>query len=117
MKKSAMEVLMEQEERRKQASLQAEEKAQRKDYWLHTGIVVKVLIHTSLVTLSHTPFVKVMNKKLGNGEYYKAKGEGSSRHSALTHSPCLQGVVRKVIDKYVGLVEMDDSGAKIQVRV
>uniref|UniRef100_A0A6U0Y7K8 DNA/RNA-binding protein Kin17 WH-like domain-containing protein n=1 Tax=Rhizochromulina marina TaxID=1034831 RepID=A0A6U0Y7K8_9STRA len=78
---NAMQALMQQEEKRKQASLVAEEKQQRKDYWLHTGIVVKVI-----------------NKKLAEGKYYKGKGD-----------------VVKVIDKYVGVVEMHHGGDRLQL--
>lgn len=49
-KKSTLDKIMEEEERYK-------EKKNRKDYWLHEGIIVKVV-----------------TKKLGT-EYYKAKGE------------------------------------------
>jgi DNA/RNA-binding protein KIN17 len=52
-----MEVLMEQEEKRKQAMLRSEDSNQRTDYWLRPGIVVKV-----------------MSKTLADGKYYKAKG-------------------------------------------
>lgn len=89
---------MEQEEKRKQASLQAEEKTQRKDYWLHVGIVVKVIHPRAACHCGHALYQQVMNKKLGDGRFYK-----------------LKGVVKQVIDKYVGLVEMDDTGTRIQV--
>eukprot|EP01112_Ceratiomyxa_fruticulosa_P018680 TRINITY_DN6015_c0_g3_i1.p1 TRINITY_DN6015_c0_g3~~TRINITY_DN6015_c0_g3_i1.p1 ORF type:complete len:434 (-),score=110.39 TRINITY_DN6015_c0_g3_i1:41-1342(-) len=49
-KMSALEEIKEQQEK-------AREKANRKDYWLYEGIVVKI-----------------MNKKLGEGKYYKEKG-------------------------------------------
>ena len=45
---------MQQEQKRKEAK-------GRKDYWLHEGIVVKVL-----------------NKRLGDGKYYKEKGASPS---------------------------------------
>eukprot|EP00617_Octactis_speculum_P009896 CAMPEP_0185780638 /NCGR_PEP_ID=MMETSP1174-20130828/99762_1 /TAXON_ID=35687 /ORGANISM="Dictyocha speculum, Strain CCMP1381" /LENGTH=338 /DNA_ID=CAMNT_0028470281 /DNA_START=140 /DNA_END=1156 /DNA_ORIENTATION=- len=54
---SALEALMKQEKTRKDASLAAEEKSQRKEYWLRPGIVVKV-----------------MNQKVGKGKFYKCKG-------------------------------------------
>lgn len=63
-----LEELMREEERKK-------ERANRKDYWLCEGIVVKV-----------------MSKALAEKGYYKQKG-----------------VVRRVIDKYVGEIEMVES--------
>lgn len=103
-KRSVMEVLMEQERAKKAAKLEeksaAEEAASiggggesgkggsggggggvRKDYWLRTGIVVKVL-----------------NKKVGGGKYYKKKGR-----------------IRKVIERYVGEVKMLDTGDRLRV--
>ena len=71
---SSMERLMQEEERRKSQQLQALDKQERKDYWLHTGIAVKIL-----------------NKRVGDGQYYKEKG-----------------VVEKVIDRYVGEVRLAD---------
>lgn len=68
--RSALEELMKEE-------LKAKERSNRKDYWLCEGIVVKV-----------------MNKTLADGKYYKQKG-----------------VVRKVIDRYtgeIGLLESKD---------
>jgi len=73
-KKSAIEEIIAQEEKKK-------EKLKRKDYWLTKGIIVKVL-----------------NKKLGDGVYYKKKG-----------------VVKQVHDLYVGEIEMLDSGDTIKV--
>jgi len=73
-RKTAVEEIMEHEESRK-------EQQNRKDYWLSKGIVVKV-----------------MNKKLADGAYYKMKG-----------------VVRQVHDKYVGEIEMLDSGDVIKI--
>eukprot|EP01103_Thecamoeba_quadrilineata_P015295 TRINITY_DN478_c0_g1_i1.p1 TRINITY_DN478_c0_g1~~TRINITY_DN478_c0_g1_i1.p1 ORF type:complete len:402 (-),score=79.53 TRINITY_DN478_c0_g1_i1:31-1236(-) len=49
-KKTALDAIMEAEEQKK-------EKFNRKDYWLHPGIIVKIL-----------------NSKLGDGKYYKKKG-------------------------------------------
>jgi len=57
------------------------EKKARKDYWLAEGIVVKV-----------------MNKEIVDGKYYKRKG-----------------VVRKVVDKYVGIIKMADDGVKLKL--
>jgi hypothetical protein len=71
---SAMEQLMREEERRKAQQLQTVDKQERKDYWLHVGIVVKVL-----------------NRKVGDGKYYKEKG-----------------TVERVIDRYVGEVRLAD---------
>ncbi|CAM9202353.1 unnamed protein product [Ascophyllum nodosum] len=105
-KKSVMEAMMEQERARKAAKA-AEEKNEareeeeedgenksgraagagsgaaegRKDYWLREGIVVKV-----------------MNKKVGGGNYYKKKGR-----------------LRKVVERYVGEVKMLDSGDRLRV--
>jgi len=73
-KKSAVEEIMAQEERKK-------EKGNRKDYWLAKGIVVKVL-----------------NKKLADGAYYKQKG-----------------VVKQVHDQYVGEIEMIESADIIKI--
>jgi DNA/RNA-binding protein KIN17 len=57
-------------------------KSTKKKYWLHTGIIVKVI-----------------NKKLANGAYYKTK--------------CL---VKQVIDKYTGEVQvLDDSGDILRI--
>lgn len=88
-KKSVMEVLMEQEQARKMAREEEEEKTEskknaadgRKDYWLREGIVVKV-----------------MNKKVGGGKYYKKKAR-----------------LRKVVERYVGEVKMLDSGDRLRV--
>ena len=55
---------------------QLREQRNRKDYWLHEGIVVKVI-----------------NKSLANGKYYKKKG-----------------LVTRVKNHYTGEVEMLDSG-------
>jgi hypothetical protein len=40
---SHIEQLMKDEEARKRSQLQAEDKKNRKDYWLHSGIVVKIV--------------------------------------------------------------------------
>jgi DNA/RNA-binding protein KIN17 len=62
------ELIMEQEK--------AKEKRNRKDYWITPGIIVKVL-----------------NKTLANGKYYKQKGE-----------------VQELIDRYIAQIKMIDSG-------
>ncbi|CAM9726291.1 unnamed protein product, partial [Hapterophycus canaliculatus] len=94
-KRSMMEVLMEQERAKKRAKKEEEERVEaaavaakaksseglRKDYWLRPGIVVKV-----------------MNKKVGGGKYYKKKAK-----------------LRKVVERYVGEVKMLDSGDRLRV--
>jgi DNA/RNA-binding protein KIN17 len=101
-KKSALEVLMEQDSKRQAASATAaaaaaaaaqkadadssssskqQQSSERLPNWLHTGIVVKV-----------------MNKKVGGGKYYKQKA-----------------VVRRVIEDYVAEVKMLDSSDKLRV--
>lgn len=86
-KKSVMEALMEQEQARKMAREEEETASKtnaadgRKDYWLREGIVVKV-----------------MNKKVGGGKYYKKKAR-----------------LRKVVERYVGEVKMLDSGDRLRV--
>lgn len=86
-KKSVMEALMEQEQARKTAREEEETASkknavdERKDYWLREGIVVKVV-----------------NKKVGGGKYYKKKAR-----------------LRKVVERYVGEVKMLDSGDRLRV--
>lgn len=78
-KRHAVDVVMEEDERRrmgKRKQLQDESKRQRKENWITTGIVVKVT-----------------NKKVGNGVYFKCKG-----------------VVKDVQDKFCATVELLDSG-------
>jgi DNA/RNA-binding protein KIN17 len=53
---SAVEQLMQEEEKRKEVQLQLDDKRDRKDYWLHPGIVVKI-----------------MSRKLAEGRFYKKK--------------------------------------------
>eukprot|EP01121_Diplochlamys_sp_Union-15-3_P008343 TRINITY_DN220_c0_g4_i1.p1 TRINITY_DN220_c0_g4~~TRINITY_DN220_c0_g4_i1.p1 ORF type:complete len:122 (+),score=24.47 TRINITY_DN220_c0_g4_i1:145-510(+) len=53
----------------------------RKDYWLQVGIVVKI-----------------MNKQLSEGKYYKQKG-----------------VVVEVIDRYIAVIQMIDFKAKLKL--
>ena len=71
-KRSALDDIIKHEERMK-------EKKNRKDYWLHEGIVVKVI-----------------TKKLGDN-YYKKKG-----------------VVKEVVDNYIGIVTMIDTGDRLK---
>lgn len=102
-KRSVIEAIMEQERAKKaakekqeeeEAAAEAEAKAgvsrasagdggdgRRKDYWLRPGIVVKV-----------------MNKKVGGGKYYKKKAR-----------------LRKVVERYVGEVKMLESGDRLRV--
>lgn len=78
-KRHAVDAIMEEEERRKKQQsrrLEDESKRQRKENWVTTGIVVKVV-----------------NKKVGDGQYYKCKG-----------------VVKDVEDKFCATVELLDSG-------
>jgi DNA/RNA-binding protein KIN17 len=65
----------------KKAEEQKKDRFKRTDYWLVENIVVKVL-----------------NKKLGDGKYYKQKG-----------------VVTQVIDKYIAVVKMLDVGDVIKI--
>jgi DNA/RNA-binding protein KIN17 len=78
---SALESIRQDEERRKQALLAAEESRNRRDYWLHPGIVVKVL-----------------NKKVSDGKYYKLKAD-----------------VVRVIDDYVGEVKVHNLNSILQL--
>jgi DNA/RNA-binding protein KIN17 len=98
-KKSALEALMEQDSKRQAAAAAAaaatkqadadnnsssskqQQSSERLPNWLHTGIVVKV-----------------MNKKVGDGKYYKQKA-----------------AVRRVIEDYVAEVKMLDSSDKLRV--
>ncbi|CAM9311570.1 unnamed protein product [Choristocarpus tenellus] len=98
-KRSTLEVLMDEDRKRKEAKAQAEASAasvavaagggsgpregggDRFDYWLRPGIVVKVL-----------------NKKVGEGRYYKRKA-----------------VVRKVVERYVAEVKIIDEGDRLRV--
>eukprot|EP00026_Physarum_polycephalum_P007578 Phypoly_transcript_07641.p1 GENE.Phypoly_transcript_07641~~Phypoly_transcript_07641.p1 ORF type:complete len:488 (+),score=128.10 Phypoly_transcript_07641:62-1465(+) len=68
-KKSTMEQLMEEEERGK-------EKKNRRDFWITPGIVVKI-----------------MNKTLADGRYYKVKG-----------------VIQDCVDKYIAQIKVLDMG-------
>ncbi|CAM9306983.1 unnamed protein product [Ectocarpus sp. 13 AM-2016] len=92
-KRSMMEVMMEQERAKKKAKEEEEEEkaaaaaevkakgSSRKDYWLRQDIVVKV-----------------MNKRVGGGKYYKKKAR-----------------LRKVVERYIGEVKMIDSGDRLRV--
>lgn len=73
--KDAITLHIEEVEAAKATMLANDEKKNRNDYWLHTNIIVKVL-----------------NKHVANGIYYKEKG-----------------VVVAVIDRYVGEVRMHDN--------
>jgi DNA/RNA-binding protein KIN17 len=73
-KPSAVEELMMEQERQK-------EKRNRKDYWITPGIVVKI-----------------MNKNLANGKYYKQKG-----------------IVQEVIDRYIAQIKILDLGDVLRV--
>ncbi|CAM9623634.1 unnamed protein product [Ectocarpus fasciculatus] len=72
---SALEGLRAEEERRKCNQLLQEDSKNRKDYWLHPGIMVKII-----------------NKTLSDGRFYKQKG-----------------VVLRVLDDYVGEVKVGES--------
>lgn len=72
---------MHEEERKKQQIKENQEKKERTDYWLQPGIVVKIV-----------------NKKLGGGKYFKKKG-----------------VVLSVIDRYVGEVSVLDMSAVLKL--
>eukprot|EP00038_Savillea_parva_P013242 m.7738 g.7738 ORF g.7738 m.7738 type:complete len:406 (+) comp2473_c0_seq1:218-1435(+) len=83
-KKSALELIKEEEEAKKLAKLQKLEaevghRAHHKDHWFAVGIIVKVV-----------------NKKVGGGKYYKAKG-----------------VVKEVIDRYGAKVRVMDPKATL----
>jgi DNA/RNA-binding protein KIN17 len=76
---SAVAALIREDELRLSRTIQQDESANRKDYWLHPGIVVKIL-----------------NKSIGDGRYYKEKG-----------------VVVAVHDLYVAEVMVGNSRIKI----
>jgi DNA/RNA-binding protein KIN17 len=79
---SNIDALMAEAEKKKEYQENQEDKNNRKDYWLTEGIIVKV-----------------MNKKVGEGRFYKAKG-----------------VVERVIDHYVAEVRLlESSGTKIRL--
>mmetsp|Transcript_29957 Transcript_29957/g.39386 ORF Transcript_29957/g.39386 Transcript_29957/m.39386 type:complete len:404 (-) Transcript_29957:167-1378(-) len=80
-KMSALDKIIMEDKKRKEAAQKREEETSRKDYWLHKGIIVKVL-----------------NKKIRDGKYYKKKAR-----------------VSKVIEKYVGEVVMLDSGDRLRI--
>lgn len=78
---SAMEQIMMEEERKKEIARQIIDKTERTEYWLQPGIVVKI-----------------KNKKVGDGKYYKMKG-----------------VVIRVIEQYVGEVSILDTNSVIRI--
>jgi len=82
-KVSGIEALMKQEQRRKEEEAKRKDASAsaRTDYWLATGIIVKVL-----------------NRKLLDGKYYKAKG-----------------VVEKVVDKYTAHLRLNQDGVLIKI--
>ena len=78
---SALAALKTDEERRKNNILLQEEAKNRKDYWLHPGLLVKI-----------------MNKSLSDGRFYKQKG-----------------TVLRVLDDYVGEIRLSDSNAVLRL--
>lgn len=78
---SAIENIRQEEVRRLTKLIEREDEINRKDYWLHPGIIVKIL-----------------NKKLSDGKYYKEKAN-----------------VLRVIDHYVGEVRVNSTGAIIRL--
>jgi len=74
LKRNALEQVILDDKEQVEAQLKLDDKRDRKDYWLHPSIVVKI-----------------MNKKLSDGKYYKEKG-----------------TVRKVLDKYIGEVKLEN---------
>ncbi len=78
---SALESIRLEEVRRLTKLIEREDETNRKDYWLHPGITVKIL-----------------NKKLSDGKYYKEKA-----------------TVLRVVDHYVGEVRVNSSGSIIRL--
>eukprot|EP01084_Bolivina_argentea_P278649 476129_1 len=78
---SSLESIMKEQEARKVSTANREERNERKENWIHTGIIVKVL-----------------NKQVGDGKYYKKK--------------C---IIKKVEEKYIAEVEMLDSGDRLRL--
>ena len=78
---SAMEQIMIEEERKKEVARQAIDKTERTDYWLQPGIVVKI-----------------KNKKVGDGKFYKMKA-----------------VVVRVIEQFVGEVSILENSTVIRI--
>lgn len=76
---SSLESLMREEERRKASLLAAEDRKDRKDYWLHPGIVVKIL-----------------SKKLADGKYYKQKGTVLAVQSQYVADIRVEGAVVRI---------------------
>jgi DNA/RNA-binding protein KIN17 len=77
---SVIEKLMQEDQKKIINLRENEDKKNRKDYWLHTNIVVKII-----------------NKKLSDGKFYKKKG-----------------VVCSISDKYIGEVRLSD-GTRIRL--
>lgn len=77
---SVIEKLMQEDQKKINSLRENEDKKNRKDYWLHTNIVVKII-----------------NKKLSDGKFYKKKG-----------------VVCNISDKYIGEVKLPD-GTRIRL--
>ena len=77
--RSALDQIMQEEEQRKASLLLIEDKRDRKENWLHPNIVVKV-----------------MNKKLADGRFYK-----------------LKGTVLRVIDTFVGEIRVDGAVVRL----
>ena len=73
-KRGAIDQLMKDDQEQLVAQIKVDDKRDRKDHWLHPNIIVKV-----------------MNKKVADGKYYKEKG-----------------TIRKVIDNYVGEVKLEN---------
>jgi DNA/RNA-binding protein KIN17 len=102
---SHIDQLMKDEEARKRSQLQAEDKKNRKDYWLHSGIVVKI-VNKDLAQGTSLPsclLVSIEFHFVGcPGKYYKSKG-----------------TVERVIDKYVGEVRVraDDLDKGVLLRL
>ena len=83
------------------------EKESRKDYWLHKGIIVKVLIWTTPSLI----FLQVMNKQLADGKLYKQKGvviEVEKKYTAK---------VKMLEGKETILIDQDELETVIPVRL
>jgi DNA/RNA-binding protein KIN17 len=78
---SNIDALMAEAEKKKASQENKEDQDNRTDYWLTEGIIVKV-----------------MNKKVSGGKFYKEKG-----------------VVQRVIDRYVGEVRLNSCGTKLRL--
>ncbi|KAG9400268.1 hypothetical protein AC1031_011180 [Aphanomyces cochlioides] len=80
-KRSAVDAIMAEEQRKRQRLDEEEDRSNRKENWVHQGIIVKV-----------------MDKNVGDGEYYKKKGQ-----------------VLRVVDTFGAQVRMLDSGDELRV--